>query len=81
MGEWGGVPIDINDDKEEADVEERDGAPRGEVDGGETKESDDESDVRWDGKSPINARGLCPTGDDDPQRETGGDTDDGLCAE
>jgi hypothetical protein len=46
MGECGGVPIDINEDNEDEEVEARDGAPKEEVEGGATKESDDESEVR-----------------------------------
>lgn len=54
------------------------GVARGEVEGGDMKESDDDSELKWDGKSPTNASGLCPTGDDEPQRVAGGDIDAGL---
>lgn len=34
MGECGGVPIDINEDREVEEVEASDGVPKGEVEGG-----------------------------------------------
>jgi hypothetical protein len=36
IGECGGVPIDINEESEEEEVDARDGVPKGEVEGGVT---------------------------------------------